>query len=76
MAVARACGLSPDKVTALSCRFTGVVFPGDTLDFRIWRERGRALFQGFVGERKTLDQGVVVFGGTAMSGDPDLARAA
>lgn len=64
VALARACGLSPDKVTALSARFTGIVFPGDTLDFRIWREPGRAFFQGFVGERKTLDQGVVVFGGT------------
>jgi acyl dehydratase len=65
VAVARACGLAPEKVTALRARFTGVVFPGDTLAFRIWREPGRAFFQGFVGDRKTLDQGFVAFGGEA-----------
>ena len=43
------------------CRFSGVVFPGDTLTFRIWRDGDRALFQAFVGERKALDQGVVTF---------------
>jgi len=63
-AVARACGFTPDKATALSARFTGVVIPGDTLDFRIWREPGRAFFQGFVGDRKALDQGVAVFAET------------
>lgn len=61
VAVARACGLEPDAVTGLDCRFTGVVFPGDTLTFKIWRELGGAAFQGFVGDRKTLDQGYVAF---------------
>jgi acyl dehydratase len=65
VAVARACGLTPDQVTALSSRLTGVVFPGETLDFRIWRAPRRAFFQAFVGDRKTLDQGAVIFGGTA-----------
>jgi acyl dehydratase len=65
VAVARACDVAPDKVKALSARFTGVVFPGDTLDFRVWREPGQTVFQGFVGDRKTLDQGVAVFGGMA-----------
>jgi acyl dehydratase len=62
VAVSRACGLSPEQVTSLRCRFTGIVFPGDTLSFRIWREEQRAIFQGFAGERKVLDQGVVGFG--------------
>jgi acyl dehydratase len=61
VAVARACGFGPEQVTGLRCRFSGVVFPGDTLTFRIWREADRALFQAFVGERKTLDQGVATF---------------
>jgi acyl dehydratase len=64
IAVARACGQSPANVTGLDCRFTGVVFPGDKLEFRIWREETRAIFQGFVGERKALDQGLVAFGKT------------
>jgi acyl dehydratase len=61
IAVARACGARPEQVTKLRCRFSGVVFPGDTLTFRIWRESARAIFQAFLGERKTLDQGVITF---------------
>ena len=49
----------------LNCRFTGVVFPGETLEFRVWREGVRALFLAYVGDRKTLDQGLVTFGGEA-----------
>jgi hypothetical protein len=40
-----------------------VVFPGDRLEFQIWRRDGAAVFQGFVGERKVLDQGLVSFHG-------------
>jgi acyl dehydratase len=61
--VARACGYSPTKITALQCRFSGVVFPGDVLEFRVWRDKDEATFQAFVGERKVLDQGRVAFGG-------------
>jgi acyl dehydratase len=63
VAVACACGFSPTRITALRSRFSGVVFPGDVLDFRIWRDQGEATFQAFVGERKVLDQGRVAFGG-------------
>jgi acyl dehydratase len=62
VAVSRACGLSPDRAKALNCRFTGVVFPGDTLEFRIWRDGANAIFQAFVGDRKALDQGSMSFG--------------
>jgi acyl dehydratase len=61
--VARACGFSPTKITALASRFSGAVFPGDILDFRVWRDKGKATFQAFVGDRKVLDQGQVAFGG-------------
>jgi acyl dehydratase len=61
--VARLCGFPPKKVTALECRFSGVVVPGDVLDFRVWQDKGEATFQAFVGERKVLDQGRVAFGG-------------
>jgi acyl dehydratase len=61
VAVSRACGLSPEQLVNMRCRFTGVVFPGDTLSLRIWREEQRTIFQGFVGERKALDQGVIAF---------------
>jgi acyl dehydratase len=61
VAVSRACGLPPTRVAALQCRFSGAVFPGDALAFKIWREDGAAVFQGFVGERRVLDQGLVSF---------------
>ena len=62
VAVARALGRSPAALASLGCRFTGIVFPGDRLDFRIWREGQGAAFQAFVGERKALDQGIATFG--------------
>jgi len=61
--VARACGFSPTKITALRSRFSGIVFPGDVVDFRVWRDEGKATFQAFVGDRKVLDQGQVALGG-------------
>jgi acyl dehydratase len=64
VAVARACGHAPTDVSALQCRFSGVIFPGDAVEFRIWRDGGHDLFQAFVGERKVLDQGQVSFDGT------------
>ena len=63
--VARALGASPAELSALACRFSGVVMPGDELGFRIWREPSGAAFQAFVGERKALDQGFATFGGAA-----------
>jgi len=61
IAVSRVCGHSSTGVVGLQCRFSGVVFPGDCLEFRIWRRDGAAVFQGFVGERKVLDQGLASF---------------
>ena len=61
IAVSQACGFSPTRVAGLQCRFSGVVFPGDRLELRIWRRDRAAMFQGFVGERKVLDQGLLSF---------------
>jgi len=60
--VARALGCSPAALASVGCRFTGIVLPGDRLDFRIWREGRGAAFQAFVGERQALDQGFATFG--------------
>ncbi len=65
VAVSRALGRSPAALASLGCRFTGIVFPGDRLSFRIWQEGAGAAFQAFVGERKALDQGFATFGGAA-----------
>ena len=60
--VSRALGRSPGALASLGCRFAGIVFPGDRLDFCIWREGAGAAFQAFVGERKAIDQGFAAFG--------------
>ena len=62
VAISRALSASPARVGGLRCRFSGIVFPGDTIDFKIWREGDGAAFQGFVGERKVMDQGFLTLG--------------
>ncbi len=59
VAVARALGRTPDAVTRLACRFSDVVYPGDTLSFAIWQERAGARFVAHAGDRKVLDQGLL-----------------
>jgi acyl dehydratase len=65
VAVARACGHAPTRVSALQCRFSGVIFPGDVLDISVWRVGEEAVFQAAVGDRKVLDQGLIAFGRSA-----------
>lgn len=41
----------PDRVATYSCRFSGVVFPGETLRTRIWREDDRLVLTATVPDR-------------------------
>ncbi len=60
VAASRALGRSPAHVRSLACRFTGIVTPGDELQFNLWREGvNRALFTAQIGERKVLDGGEI-----------------
>lgn len=52
------CGGDPARMRSLDLRFSGVVYPGDTLEFRLWHEAGRVLFEARVGDRVVMDQGV------------------
>jgi acyl dehydratase len=62
VAVSRALGRDPAAVAALSCRFSGVVLPGDAIAFHIWRDGdGRARFSAHVGARKVLDAGHIAW---------------
>jgi len=45
-------------ITSMDCRFTGPVYPGDTLSLEIWPQAGRILFRAYVGERRVIDNGV------------------
>lgn len=59
-AVSRAMGHDPVKLARLGCRFSGIVLPGDELEFRIWRlGDGTARFSAHVGDRKVLDGGEI-----------------
>lgn len=58
--VSRALGHDPVKLARLGCRFSGIVLPGDELEFRIWRlGDGTARFSAHVGDRKVLDGGEI-----------------
>ena len=56
------CGGDPARLGSLDLRFAGVVMPGDRLEFACWRDGDRVLFEGRVGDRVVIDQGVAVLG--------------
>lgn len=58
-AVSRALGRDPADLGHLSCRFSGVVMPGDTVEFKVWKDGAQARFLGFVADRKVLDAGLI-----------------
>lgn len=58
-AIKSAAGASPLGIKQLGCRFSGVVMPGDTLDFQIWRTASGLAFTAHVGDRKVLDNGLL-----------------
>lgn len=57
VAICRALGADASALRSLALRFVGVVFPGDRLDFSIWREGDGALFEARVGDKIVLDKG-------------------
>ncbi len=59
LAVSRAASVSPIDIKQLACRFSGVIMPGDTLDFQIWRTADGLNFTAYVGDRKVLDNGLL-----------------
>lgn len=62
LAVSRAVGRNPAVVARLACRFSGVVFPGDRLTFKIFADRdGATHFSAYVDDRKVLDRGEIAW---------------
>lgn len=49
-------------IVEMDCRFTGAVFPGDTLQLEVWREGQTALFRAWVKDRRVIDNGWCRFG--------------
>lgn len=45
------CGYDPTRLKRLDCRFTAPVFPGETIQTRMWVEDGRVSFTAWVAER-------------------------
>lgn len=59
-AVSRAAKRDVTAITELGCRFSGIVLPGDVLNFHIWPQGDHsAVFQAYVGDRKVIDQGIM-----------------
>jgi len=59
LAASEAAGRDPAEIAQLSCRFSGVVIPGDTIRIDIWHDGSAAHFRGFVEDRKVLDGGFI-----------------
>lgn len=59
VAVSRALGQDPSRIAKLGCRFSGVVLPGDTLTFHVWKTPTGAVFQAWSDDRRLLDEGVI-----------------
>ncbi len=60
-AVSRALDRNPADISALSCRFSGIVLPGDTLAFSIWPDANGAAFRAHVEDRLVLDEGRITW---------------
>ncbi|RSY79330.1 3-alpha,7-alpha,12-alpha-trihydroxy-5-beta-cholest-24-enoyl-CoA hydratase [Sphingomonas koreensis] len=56
-ALCTAAGADHLALRAFSCRFSGVVFPGDTIDLSAWRSGSELHFIAAVAGRTVLDQG-------------------
>jgi acyl dehydratase len=63
VAICRALALPAESLKALSLRFSNVVFPGDLLEFSIWREKDAAIFEAHVENRVVLSKGRALLGG-------------
>ncbi len=48
------CGYNPARLTAMACRFSAPVFPGETIRTEIWREGAVASFRARVVERDVI----------------------
>ncbi|TDP43961.1 MaoC/PaaZ C-terminal domain-containing protein [Zavarzinia compransoris] len=51
------CRDDPAGLRHLAMRFSGIVIPGDTLNFRLWRQGQDIHFNARIGDRLVLDQG-------------------
>ena len=48
------CSYNPSRITALSCRFSAPVFPGETIRTEIWQDGGLVSFRARVMERDVI----------------------
>ncbi len=61
-AISQAAGKDPATLASLACRFSGIVLPGEELEFRVWRSADNAArFTAHIGERKVLDEGEIAW---------------
>ena len=59
-AVSRALGWDTATIRSLACKFAGIVFPGDVLNFEIWTNgKAMARFRASVDEKLVIDCGTI-----------------
>jgi acyl dehydratase len=63
VAICRALGEPMENLRALSLRFANVVYPGDPLEFAIWRDNDNVTFEARVENKIVLNRGRALLGG-------------
>ncbi len=48
------CGYDPARLTAMACRFSAPVYPGETIRTEIWRDGGVVSFRARAVERDVV----------------------
>lgn len=63
LAVCRAFATPTEQLAGLSLRFSNVVYPGDVLEFSLWRDNNIVIFEAHVENKVVLGKGRAVLGG-------------
>lgn len=54
------CAYDPARVLTLEARFLAPVFPGDAIQFDLWREAGEVWFEGTCAQRKVISGAAIL----------------
>jgi acyl dehydratase len=55
----RATGIDPGSIARFGCRFSGIVYPGDTLEMHIWKAGKGFAFRASANGRPALNDGLI-----------------
>lgn len=57
IAACQSVGVPVTALARMSCRFAGIVLPGEVIELRLWRHEGAYVFKASTGSRRVLEAG-------------------